>query len=283
MKSTNNIIEQAIDNIASRVPGQGNKGDYIGEDGLLYCSNCHTPKQCWVEFFGKQRAMPILCRCLKEKEEAQQAEEERAKASKRIALLKRECFPAAEYEHHTFDEDDRHDPKISDAMKRYADRFEEMQAAKMGLLLYGSVGTGKTFFAACIANVLMDREIQVLMTSFSRIVNTMQGMNNGRQAYLDKLANCPLLIIDDLGAERSSDYMLEQVYTVVDARYQTGKPMIITTNVSIDEIKKPSDIKYKRIYDRILERCHPVQITGHSRRREALISNFAERQKLLGL
>ena len=77
-----------------------------------------------------------------------------------------------------------------------------------------------------------------------------------------------LLILDDLGAERQSDFALEQVFNVVDSRYKSGKPVIITTNLSLQELKNPSDIKYKRIYDRILEMCVPLQFKGESKRKE---------------
>ena len=150
------------------------------------------------------------------------------------------------------------------------------------MLLYGPVGTGKSFYAACIANALIDKGIPAMMTSFPRILNTLNGIYD-KQAYINKLVSYPLLIIDDLGAERASEYMLENVYAIVDARYQTGLPLIVTTNIAISEIKEPSDLKYKRIYDRILEICHPIKIDGESRRRESVKENFMRHQQLLGL
>ena len=77
--------------------------------------------------------------------------------------------------------------------------------------------------------------------------------------------------------------MLGLVFAVIDARYQANLPLIVTTNVDLAEIKEPSDLKYKRIYDRVLEMCHPVKFEGPSYRRETLRENFAERAKLLGL
>lgn len=279
-----NIIGQVINDVANRVPGKDfHDGDYTGEDGLLYCGKCNTPKRCWVEFLGQRRAMPIMCECEKEKDRKRIEAENAAKLAAKIDRMRRDCFPTYETEQATFKLDDRHDPKISDAMHRYVDQWEEMKRQNMGLLLYGSVGTGKTFYAGCIANALLDKGIPCKLTSFARIVNGLQGMQNGRQDWIDKLVGYPLLIIDDLGAERSSDYMLEQVYSVVDARYQAGLPLIVTTNVPIKEIKEPLDLKYKRIYDRILSMCFPVKIDGVSRRREALKANFADRAKLLGL
>lgn len=284
----NNIWEEAIQNIVARVPGQEwQEGDYIGEDGLLYCGKCHTRKQCKVVIMDSTRIMPVMCDCERAKSDAEERALEEQKHREKVERLRRDCFQPesllAKAREWRFEADERRDPRISNAMRRYAEQWDEMKRQNIGLLLYGPVGTGKTFFAGCIANEVLQRGKSVKMTSFDQIVNTMQGMYSGRQEYLDKLVSYSLLIIDDLGAERGSDYMLEQVYSVVNARYQVGLPLIVTTNIPIEEIKEPAELKYRRIYDRILERCHPVKVDGPSRRREAVKASFAERNELLGL
>ena len=158
-----------------------------------------------------------------------------------------------------------------------------MRKNNTGLLLYGPVGTGKTFFSACIANALIDRGIPVMMTNFARIVDDLQGDFSGRGDYLRRLNSYPLLIIDDLGIERNSEYMQEQVYNIVDARYASERPLIVTTNISLEEIKNPQNEQRRRIYDRILEMCHPIKVDGQSRRRQAVRDKYAERNRLLGL
>ena len=77
--------------------------------------------------------------------------------------------------------------------------------------------------------------------------------------------------------------MFELVTDIIDARYQTGRPLIVTTNVPFEEIKEPQDIKYKRIYDRVLEICHPIRVDGPSQRRENVKASYEERRKLLGM
>ena len=69
------------------------------------------------------------------------------------------------------------------------------------------------------------------------------------------------------GIERSTEYALEQVYAVIDERYKSGLPVIITTNLKIAEIRNPQDVAYARIYSRILEMCTPVRISGEDRRK----------------
>ena len=118
----------------------------------------------------------------------------------------------------------------------------------------------KTFYAACIANALIDHGRSAKMTNFSAIINKLQESFDGRQRFLDKLNRFDLLIIDDLGIERESEYMQEQVYNIIDARYKARRPLIVTTNISLDEIKNPKSVQRQRIYDRILHFCHPVKI-----------------------
>ena len=152
--------------------------------------------------------------------------------------------------------------------KRYVEQWKKVKAENLGLLLWGDVGTGKSFVAACIANALLDQGILVLMTNFSKILNQMGAMySEERYRYIASFSNYSLLILDDLGIERSTEYALEQVYAVIDERYKSGLPVIITTNLKIAEIRNPQDVAYARIYSRILEMCTPVRISGEDRRK----------------
>ncbi len=184
----------------------------------------------------------------------------------------------------TFDADDGHDVKHTGVARRYVEHFGDFRRDGKGLLLFGTVGTGERYFAACIANALIDKGYRVLFTNFPRVVSGIQGAGYGNgQEYIDSLQRYDLLILDDLGAERGSDFMLEQIFNVIDSRYTSGKPMILTSNLSAQELKSPPDTRHARIYDRIMERCFPVEISGRSRRRETLRSSAADMKKLLGI
>ena len=73
------------------------------------------------------------------------------------------------------------------------------------------------------------------------------------------------------------------VFNIIDARYRSGLPMIITTNLTIEQIKSPENVNYSRIYDRIIERCFPVEVQGKSRRRAAVRADYNDMKSLLGL
>ena len=90
-----------------------------------------------------------------------------------------------------------------------------------------------------------------------------------RNEYISRLCRYPLLILDDFGMERGTEYGLEQVFNVIDSRYRSGKPLIVTTNLTLDDLRNPEDTAHSRIYDRLLSMCVPVRFTGDNFRQEA--------------
>ena len=122
-----------------------------------------------------------------------------------------------------------------------------------------------------------------MMTNFSRLTNTISGMWEGKQAYIDGLSRYALVAIDDLGVERDTDYMNECVTTIIDSLYRANVPMIITSNHTPKQLLGGEDIRRSRIYDRVLERCHPIKVDGESRRREKGREEFREVNRILGI
>ncbi|MCD7845537.1 MAG: ATP-binding protein [Oscillospiraceae bacterium] len=151
--------------------------------------------------------------------------------------------------------------------RRYVSIWPEVKKNNLGLLLWGDVGTGKSYTAACIANALLETGAPVLMTNFSKILNQLGSMySEERYQYIASFSSFELLIIDDLGIERGTEYAVEQVYAVIDERYKSKKPLIITTNLTIRQIRNATDVAHARIYSRVLEMCTPVQVCGADRR-----------------
>ena len=238
---------------------------YLGEDGLIYCGKCHTPVQCRITFEGRERIMPCICKCQKEERERQ---EQRMKEEEQLLYVRR-LKAAGIQERHLQDwtfASATDTPSVQMA-KRYTENWKKVKAENLGLLLWGDVGTGKSFLAACIANALLEKGVPVLMTNFSKILNQMGAMySDERYRYIASFNRFSLLIIDDLGIERNTEYALEQVYAVIDERYKTGFPLIITTNLTISQLRNPEDVAHARIYSRILEMCTPVHVPGLDRR-----------------
>ena len=159
--------------------------------------------------------------------------------------------------------------------------WEDMKAGNIGYLLWGSVGTGKSYLAGCIANALMEKEISVRMTNFALILNDLAATFEGKNEYISNLCRYPLLILDDFGMERGTEYGLEQVYNVIDSRYRSGKPLIVTTNLTLTELQNPQDTPHARIYDRLLEMCAPVCFSGENFRRESAQNKLNRLKQLM--
>jgi len=274
-------LDKIIDQIAARVPADDDT--YTGKDGLLYCSRCNTPRQTRIQILERESVVPCLCQCMNE---ALNAEEEERKRLERVAQLNKYRalgFDNSIMQDWTFANDDRANATLTSAMKAYVENFPKLRKRGKGLLLWGDVGSGKTYYAACIVNALIDRGYPCLMTNFARLTNQISATWSDKQEYIDSLNRFALVAIDDLGVERDTEYMNETVTTIIDSLYRAGVPMIITSNHTPKNLTDETDIRKRRVYDRILERCMPVKVDRVSRRLETGRRDYAEMRKLLGL
>lgn len=259
------------------------EGDYLGEDNLYYCGKCNTRKQTVVNLFGEDRLVPCICKCRQEELEAEKEAEKQREQFNKVMRLRNTGFPEKAMREWTFENDDGSNPTLTNAMKNYVEHFDTFKKEGKGLLLFGTVGTGKTYLAACVANALINRGIPCLVTNFARIVNEVQGMFEGKQLYYDNLNAFPLLVIDDLNAERKTEYMQEIVFNVIDSRCRANLPIIITTNLTREQLLNPEDLSNQRIFSRLFEMCTPIEVSGKDRRQQTLREDTQKMKQLLGL
>ena len=266
------MIQDVVSGIMRETENATNEGMRAADDykdtetGLLMCGKCHTRKQKKIFFLGEERIVSCLCRCAAERLEKENARREAEEDLMRIRQMKSAGLQDKAFYNYTFERCDASQENAIYA-KRYAEHFSELAQTGQGLLFWGNVGTGKTFLAGCIANALLDWKIPVLMTSFPKILNALGGLYSAeRNEYLASLNRYSLLVIDDMGIERESQYTLETVYVVIDERYKSCKPFIITTNIQLEKLKNPHDLEHARIYDRIMERWMPVYFGGRTYR-----------------
>ena len=160
--------------------------------------------------------------------------------------------------------------KHMEIAKKYAEKFIEKDC-DVGILFYGNSGTGKTFASACIGNYLMERGRNVIALNIGLYLTELkQEWSRKETELLHKISKCDLLIIDDLGCEKISEWVLEKIFLLIDTRYRASKPVIITTNLFYSRENEKCGIYSTfgtRIKERISEMCFPVCCKGESKRK----------------
>jgi DNA replication protein DnaC len=155
------------------------------------------------------------------------------------------------------------------SVRLYVQSIEQNIDAGRGLWIQGDVGTGKTTLAMLVSKAALDAGRSVAIYSLPRLLNLLrESMDSdaGMLDFMDRLTAVDLLHIDDLGAENRTDWVLEQLYSIVNARYEAERPIIATTNVMPDEL---SERLGPRTVSRLVEICGDlIPLYGEDKRRE---------------
>lgn len=285
------MIDEMIERIANNAKEaiKAEDGDYV-ENGLLYCGKCKTPKQVKLKLNNYTRIVHCLCKCMQEQEEREEREfKERLKREEKERRLKIRQRKIESVQNTlspglkkcTFENDDKSNPRLTEIAQNYCKQFSDFKGK--GLLFYGGVGGGKTFISACIVNYLKEKDYNCLSTNFSILSNKLQSTFDGKQELIDTLTDFDLVLIDDLDAERDTEYMNEIVQTVIDNLYRAKVPIIVTTNLTGEQLSNPINISKERTYSRILEMCIPVKVNAEDRRRKKAKQDYAKYNKMLGI
>lgn len=275
------------------LPGMGkaeeNPGDTRNEEDLLICGICGKPKEMWLTLDGADDKPPlrvrILCKCQEDRldaEEAKAAAQRRKMRNEETLGLLQEIGATLPITY-SFDMYDGGSDTNYNQAKYYADHFERMLRDNIGLLFYGSTGRGKTFFSESIARSITGLGYLAVYTRIPNLAEAMKANDGRDRALILRIINrCDLLILDDLGAERDTAWMLEQAELIIDTRYKAKRPVIVTTNLDPRDLISAEDLAHKRPYERIMEMCRPVEITGENRRTQIAAKRSAAWEKLLG-
>ena len=232
-------------------------GDYAGEDGLARCGVCHEPKEIMLELGGQTIKARCLCRCGVAAREAAEAEERR----KQQEELRREWLRG--FEGMTFAADNGKNPTLEFA-RRYVARWPEILKDGLSFTLSGGVGCGKTYAAAAIAHAVLEQGHRVWMVTAPALVD-MMGWESAEKA-LNRLRVFDLVVIDDLGAERGTEYAQQRIFDAIDARKNSGLPTIITTNLDFEAGRE--DLTYQRIVSRVCGFAPQFRCRGEDMRQE---------------
>jgi DNA replication protein DnaC len=152
--------------------------------------------------------------------------------------------------------------------RRFVDRLDERLDEGRGLWFVGPTGTGKTTLAMLVAKAALKSGRSVAIYSLPRLLNEIRETHRSERSHvdlLDRLTAVDLLHIDDVGAERTTDWVLEELYSIVNARYEDERSMVITTNLDHDELSAQIS---ERTVSRLTEMCLQLPLHGHDRRVE---------------
>jgi DNA replication protein DnaC len=240
----------------------------------LRCDKCHEPIYKEHEGF----ILPKNCKCgreeierLNEQDRLEKIKEDQRKLDKlkQFSMMDSQFYDCT-FENYKVDEDNE---KLYKLALKYCDHWEEMFKENIGIMFLGSQGIGKSFTSFAIANRLLSNMVPVIAIStiglLERIKMTYKRYGDeGESEILYQLSNAKLLVLDDLGAENDTPWAKEKLYEIIDTRDRQGKPLIVTTNLTKEQLQNKligSD-GVNRTYDRLIKMCQPIEVKGTSKR-----------------
>jgi DNA replication protein DnaC len=162
------------------------------------------------------------------------------------------------------------DPQIVAATKRFADRIEERLDEGRGLWFMGPVGTGKTTLAMLVTKAALKAGRSAARFSLPGLLSQIRKTfdTGSHNDLLERLVAVDLLQIDDIGAEQTTPWVLEELYAIVNSRYEERRSIVITTNI-LDHETLCQQIT-ERTVSRLTEMCDELPLLGHDHRKDHL-------------
>jgi DNA replication protein DnaC len=155
--------------------------------------------------------------------------------------------------------------KVEDGNKKaYEAILDFIKNKGKGLYLFGPAGTGKTHLAVMVAQEVEGVQFVKVPKLLLSLKANFDGKGYENELIIDRLAKLPVLVLDDLGAEKASEWVAETMYILIDERYGNMKPTIITSNHSLSEL---SERLGDRIVSRIMEMCRVIEIKTSDKRK----------------
>ena len=164
---------------------------------------------------------------------------------------------------------DMHESVVRQA-RRFTREIDRNLDEGRGIWFVGAVGTGKTTLAMLVSKAAIQSGRSVAIYSLPRLLGVLResmSSEDGMLRLVDDLSQVELLHLDDLGAERATEWVLEQLYAIINARYEEQRSLVITTNLEPDQLAEQLG---PRIVSRIWEMCgDPVLMQGEDQRQPA--------------
>lgn len=276
MKSFKEIIainQKENDILTPEMIKEMNPAEEYIKDNDIYCKKCNTRRT----RFGFRNKIWILCDCQAEAREKEMAREKQSERQRWLNDLRRASLLGNEYQNATFEKSEITSDefaKIYARCEKYCQVADKVLEKGHGIYLHGDPGTGKTHLTACMANALLSQGRPVLFTSMGEISKairaTFDKKGETEQGFMKKLTDIDFLFIDDFGTERLTKdnqdlWLQEKVFEIINSRYNNNKPVIITSNYSLQEMMTTRGLSNKTA-DRIRQKCVVLELKGKSYR-----------------
>ena len=260
---------------------------YKGEDGLYYCTKCHTLRETEKIVPVFERRMPVMCKCMREAEQKEKEKDEYNRKMQMLDRIRSASLLGERYKDTTFANTDLsvggEFEKAFHRCRRYCEIADDALEKGYGIYIYGNSGTGKTHLTACICNELINQYRQCLFTNFfeiSKLIRSTYNRNTEAEGIIKRICEIDFLFIDDLGTEilrknGEDNWLQEQVFDIINKRYNNEKPTIFSSNYSLNELIEQRGMMEKTV-DRIMEMSTAIiKLNGASyraknRRKESL-------------
>lgn len=230
------------------------KGTDVMKNGYAVCGECGEKRQEYIAKYDLVFHQPCSC---------DRKHEKKASAKSETMSFIDTLIAEKVMDRSTLDvslaTDNMKNPIVRAEVDKYLKNWEMVRRDNIGIMFFGDVGTGKSYYAHAISAYLREKGILTVNTTASAIIDTFPA----QYSYLKK---AELLVIDDVGTERSTSYGYEKLFSALDTRYKAKLPTIITTNYSPFDMLNEA-LPTKRVFDRIGEMCAlAIEFKGESMR-----------------
>ena len=230
--------------------------DFINDQGLLICGTCKKPLQAFIDDVPLKLFVP--CDCISQAwENSKRLQENRESDNLKSDIIKNAFYDSNLRSINFESVKTLKAPQLD--IKSYADNFVEFKQKGVGKLIFGDIGSGKSFAAISLANRLIDFGFSVKYSSLSRIYRSFD--SSEFNLLLDHLKSFDLLIIDDFLDGSESNSFLSFVHQIVNSRFESSLPIVVVTNLLMSHMKNHSNIPSAQIFSKLFKVCLPTKFS----------------------
>lgn len=242
---------------------------YTDGNGIVRCRACREPLMFYLA--EAKRWLPCACACKADDGEREENIEE----------LKRQSGIEGRYKAADFEKFDvtKENEGVFQSCLRYAVNYGQIRQRGLGMYLYGASGAGKTYLAACVANMLLNAGKQVVFANVNAILSEIRyaySQRGSERPIIERYVTSDLAIFDDIGTEKYTkaseavSFAQDKFFQIIDGRYIRQKPTIFTSNYSLQQLVEERGIMLKTV-ERITEMStRKFELKGKSRRLERI-------------